>query len=142
MTPIISVVIPVCNVDKYVEECVISVMKQTFKDIEIICVDDGSNDNSLQILKRLESQDDRIKVIAKNNTGYGNSVNIGIQNCRGKYISIIESDDFIDEHMYEDLLALSDNESIDIIKANFWDYYELPNGNKINVEKSKSSYGL
>lgn len=133
MTPIISVVIPVCNVDKYVEECVISVMKQTFKDIEIICVDDGSNDNSLQILKRLESQDDRIKVIAKNNTGYGNSVNIGIQNCRGKYISIIESDDFIDEHMYEDLLALSDNESIDIIKANFWDYYELPNGNKINV---------
>lgn len=133
MTPIISVVIPVCNVDKYVEECVISVMKQTFKDIEIICVDDGSNDNSLQILKRLESQDDRIKVIAKNNTGYGNSVNIGMQNCRGKYISIIESDDFIDEHMYEDLLALSDNESIDIIKANFWDYYELHNGDKINI---------
>lgn len=140
INPIISVIIPVCNVEKYVKECVESVMNQTFKDLEIICVDDGSTDNSLKILKELEKKDTRIKVIAKNNTGYGNSVNVGLKNCNGKYISIIESDDFIDLHMYEDLIAVSNNENIDIIKGNFWDYYDLENGegrNVINNERKK-----
>ncbi len=139
-TPKISVVIPVCNVEQYLKECVESVLNQTLKDIEVICVDDGSKDNSLDILRSYEKEDGRVKVIAKQNTGYGNSVNIGIMHCKGTYISIIESDDFIDSHMYEDLLALSDNDTVDVVKGNFWDYYDESGGigkNVINTERQK-----
>lgn len=125
--PKISVVIPVCNVQQYLKQCVSSVLNQTLLDIEIICVDDGSKDNSLSILREFEQKDERVKVITKPNSGYGNSMNRGIAAATGTYIGIVESDDFIAPHMYETMWKLSDNGKVDVIKGNFWDYYDWDN---------------
>ena len=77
MAPKVSIVIPCCNVEKYVEQCVRSAMEQTLDDIEIICVNDGSTDSTLSILQSLAREDERISIIDKPNTGYGNSMNVG-----------------------------------------------------------------
>jgi len=82
----ISVIIPVYNVEKYLEECLDSVVNQTLKDIEIIIVDDGSTDSSSQICDKYAKKDNRIKVIHKNNEGLGKAYNVGIEKATGKYI--------------------------------------------------------
>lgn len=135
----ISIIIPVCNSAKYLEQCVTSVTNQSLKEIEIICVDDGSTDQSLEIIRKLKKQDDRINIIEKENSGYGNSINRGIDSAKGAYIGIVESDDFIDASMYKSLYDLSLNGSVDVVKANFWDYYDLENGhhNKYKNEERK-----
>ena len=76
--PKVSVIIPVYNVEKYLKECLDSVVNQTLKDIEIICINDGSTDNSLNILKQYATQDSRIKIIDKPNSGYGHSMNVSL----------------------------------------------------------------
>lgn len=122
--PRISIIIPICNTEQYLEECIESVIAQSLQDIEVICVDDGSTDRSLQIMQDFSLKDNRIKVISKANAGYGNSVNIGIQAAKGQYIGIVESDDFISNQMYETLWNMSDGGTVDVIKGNFWDYYD------------------
>lgn len=126
MNPKVSVVIPICNVEKYLRQCLDSAVKQTLKDIEIICVDDGSKDNSLSIIQEYADLDNRVKVLAKPNTGYGNSVNRGIAMATGTYIAILESDDFISADMYEELWNLSEDGSVDVVKSNFYNYYDNP----------------
>ena len=83
---LVSIVVPVCNVENYLEECLDSVLNQTLPEIEIICVNDGSTDNSLAILQRYEKKDSRVKVITKENSGYGNTMNVGLDAAVGKYI--------------------------------------------------------
>lgn len=102
--PFVSVVIPVYNVEKYLRECLDSVVNQTLRDIEIICVNDGSTDSSLKILEEYASKDSRIKIISRENKGYGFSVNEGIDSSHGRYIGIIEPDDFAELSMYEKLV--------------------------------------
>ena len=138
MSPVkISVVIPVCNVEKYVGKCLQSVMDQTLKDIEIICVNDGSRDNSLKILQEFQHKDSRIRIVDKKNTGYGNSMNIGFSKAQGEYISVVESDDFIKNTMMEELWEMTENGKIDVVKGNFWDYYEKQGKEiaKVNTER-------
>ncbi len=120
--PEISVLIPVYNVQKYLKQCMDSIINQTLKDIEIICINDGSNDNSLDILKQYASKDNRIKIIDKENTGYGNSMNIGLNTAGGQYIAIVEPDDFIDPKMYEDLYKIAKENDSDIVKSEFFCY--------------------
>ena len=96
----LSVIIPVYNVEQYLGECLESVIKQTLKDIEIICVNDGSTDNSLEIIKKFARKDERIKIIDKPNSGYGDSMNKGLETETGEYIGIVESDDFIEPDMF------------------------------------------
>lgn len=115
----VSIVIPVCNVEVYLRECLDSAIKQTLKDIEIICVNDGSTDNSLTILKDFARKDNRIKIISKDNAGYGHTMNIGMDMAQGEYIAILESDDFVDLHMYEDLYKLATEKKLDWIKSDF-----------------------
>lgn len=122
--PKVSVIIPVYNVEKYLRKCVESVANQTLKDIEIICVNDGSQDNSLQILYELAQVHNNIKIISQENGGYGKAVNKGFYTACGQYIGIVESDDFVSEKMFEELYNLSGNGSVDIIKGNFWNYYD------------------
>lgn len=129
---IISVIIPVCNVEKYVEQCVRSVMEQTFSDLEIICINDGSDDNSLSILKRLSTEDKRIIVVDKPNSGYGDTINTGIRLARGKYVGIIESDDFAEPDMYEKLFKAAEKFSADVTKGNFYEYYTSTGEKKLN----------
>jgi len=91
----ISVVIPVYNAEKYLEQCLLSVVNQTLGDIEIICVDDGSTDNSSNILKEYSKEDNRVNIIKQANNGPGVARNTGLKSAKGEYVSFLDSDDFI-----------------------------------------------
>ena len=110
----VSVIIPVYNVEKYLEECIQSVLKQTYKNLEIILVDDGSKDNSGNICDEYAKRDERIKVIHKKNGGLSDARNAGIDICTGEYIAFLDSDDFIEEDMYEFLVKNLEKAKADI----------------------------
>lgn len=114
-SPYISVIIPLYNVEKYLEKCLESVINQTLEEIEIICINDGSTDNSLQILELFAQNDKRIKIINKENSGQGAARNIGMQHATGQYISFIDSDDWIEQDMYEKLYENAINLNSDIV---------------------------
>lgn len=135
--PKISVIIPVYNVEKYLHECLDSVKNQTFKDIEIICINDGSTDNSAQILDEYAKNDPRIKVIHKENGGYGKAMNIGLKNATGEYISIVEPDDFVELDMLDNLYTLAIKENADIVKANHYEYNTQENKLKNEIQKDE-----
>lgn len=119
----ISVVVPVYNVEKYLKECIDSIINQTLEDIEIICVNDGSTDSSLEILNDYAKKDSRIIVINKSNSGYGHTMNMGLNAASGEYIGIIESDDFADKNMFEDLYKLAKEYDADIVKGDWYNYW-------------------
>ena len=114
----VSVIIPVYNIENYLNECLDSVVNQTFEDIEIICIDDGSTDNSLNILQSYANSDDRIKILSKQNSGQGSARNLGFKKSQGEYIYFVDGDDYIDlktiEKFYNN--AISNNSEIVISK--------------------------
>ena len=118
--PKVSIIIPTYNVEKYLRECLDSVINQTLKDIEIICVDDGSTDNSGKILDEYANNDSRIKVIHKENGGYGKAMNTGFSHATGEYIGIVEPDDYIQLNMYETLYNVANEHNVDFVKADFY----------------------
>ncbi len=101
--PIISVIVPVYNVEKYLKNCLDSILNQTFSDIEIICVNDGSTDKSRKILEEYKNQDCRIKIVDKENGGLSSARNAGYKVAQGEFISYIDSDDWVDNTMLEKL---------------------------------------
>ena len=127
--PKISVIMPSFNEINYIEECIESVINQTLKDIEIICVDGESDDGTLDILNKYAQKDSRIQVYTSNKKSYGNQVNIGFSKATGEYISIIETDDFIEKDMLEELYNLSENGTVDIIKSSFYHYNDSKKDN-------------
>ena len=124
--PAVSIVIPCYNVEKYLKQCLDSVVNQTLRDIEIICVNDGSTDSTLSILKQYADADDRIRIIDKTNSGYGHSMNCGFDDAKGEYIGIVESDDYVDPTMFQDLYTLAKQDELDVIKSGFYFYYSKP----------------
>ena len=118
----VSVIIPIYNVEKYLQECLDSVIDQTLKDIEIILVDDGSPDNCPRICDEYAQKDARIKVIHKENGGYGSAVNRGLEEATGEYIGIVEPDDYIDSDMYEDLYNIAQTNNADIVKSDHYTF--------------------
>lgn len=118
----VSVVIPVYNVERYLRQCIESVLAQKLKDIEIILVDDGSTDGSPAIVDEYAKKDGRIVAIHQKNRGYSATVNLGIKKARGEYIGIVESDDFIDPTMYEKLYKKATKYDADIVKCMFYKY--------------------
>lgn len=126
MRPKISVIIPCYNVEKYLERCMKSVVNQTLKDIEIILVDDGSPDRVPQLCDRWALIDNRIKVVHKANGGLGNARNSGLDIASGEYVSFVDSDDFIDIEMLENLYLATENGLNDIIRCGC--YRQLQNG--------------
>ena len=100
-TTLISVVIPVYNIEEYLERCVNSICAQTYRNLEILLVDDGSTDGSGALCDALAEKDKRIKVFHKANGGSSSARNVGIAQARGKYIGFVDSDDYISENMYE-----------------------------------------
>ena len=98
---LISVIVPVYNVEKYLEKCIDSIINQTYQNLEIILVDDGSTDGSGKICDEYSRKDNRIKVIHKENGGLSDARNIGIKNANGGLIGFIDSDDYITENMFE-----------------------------------------
>lgn len=118
--PKVSIIIPTYNVEDYLRECMESVTRQTLKDIEIICINDGSTDGSLQILKEYADKDSRIVLVDKENEGYGVGMNIGLDKASGEYIGIVEPDDFVPLNMYEDLYGIAKENDLDFVKADFY----------------------
>ena len=124
--PKISLLIPIYNVERYLRECLASAQAQTLKDIEIICVNDGSTDESRSILEEFLS-DARFHVIDKENSGYGASMNRGLDAARGEYIAILESDDFLDPDALEVMYATAKANDADMVKSDFFLYWSKPN---------------
>ncbi len=118
----ISVLVPVYNVELYLKECLDSLINQSFTDIEIICVDDGSTDESGNILDQYAISDSRIKVIHKENTGYGNSMNVALSHATGNYIAILESDDFAELDMLQKLYNSAVAQKVDVVKGDYFHY--------------------
>lgn len=119
ISPKVSILVPICNVERFLRECLDSLVNQTLKDIEIICINDGSTDNSLSIIREYERRDTRIVVIDKSNSGYGDSMNKGIELARGEYIGIVESDDFASLDMFEKLYGTAKKHDLDIVRTNY-----------------------
>ena len=130
----LSILVPIYNVENYLVRCLKSIQNQTFKDFEVLCINDGSTDGSLDIIKSFTEGDNRFKLIDKKNSGYGSSMNIGLHNARGQYIGIVESDDFIHKDMYATLYEKTFGK-VDIVKCNFYDYYSEEK-KIINTERS------
>lgn len=128
--PAISVLVPICNVERYLEQALDSLLAQTFTDFEVLCINDGSSDGSLDIIKRYMANDQRFRLIDKDNSGYGASMNLGIDTARGEYIGILEPDDFFEPNALELLHGLTkvgaDDAPVDVAKANYWFYWSTP----------------
>ena len=134
MDELISIIVPVYNVENYIEKCVNSIINQTYKNIEIIIVDDGSKDNSGKKCDELAKKDNRIKVIHKLNGGLSDARNSGMKIANGKYIGFVDSDDYIKEDMFETLYKLNKKYNSDISIVS---YYEIYRGKIISVRDSK-----
>lgn len=118
--PKVSILVPICNVERYLRECLNSLVNQTLREIEIICINDGSTDSSLSIIREYERRDERIVVIDKPNSGYGDSMNKGIELARGEYIGIVESDDFASLNMFETLYKEAAKNDLDVVRSNYY----------------------
>ena len=119
----VSVLVPIYNVEKFLPECLDSLVGQSLKEIEIICINDGSTDKSPEIVKEYSKRDKRIVVINKKNSGYGDSMNQGLKKAVGEYVGIVESDDFIDTDAFSELYKIAKQYDLDVVKANFYEYY-------------------
>lgn len=115
----VSVILPSYNVGRYIEKCLESVIHQTLKDIEIICIDAGSTDGTFDTIEHFRKQDSRIQVLHSEIKSYGYQVNLGIRIARGKYIGVVETDDFISEEMYGVLYNIAESNRLDIVKADY-----------------------
>lgn len=134
MDKLISVIVPIYNVENYLVKCIESIINQTYSNLEIILVDDGSPDNCHIICNEYAKKDSRIKVIHKKNGGLSDARNAGLEIATGEYISFIDSDDWIYKDMYTDLIDLIKNHDADISSCSVYKFYE---NDKFNLDYDK-----
>ncbi len=127
----VSVIVPVYNVEKYLKRCLDQLINQTLKEIEIICVNDGSKDNSLDILEEYSQKDSRIFVVSQENAGLSVARNTGMNYVKGEYIGYVDSDDWVDLDFYEKLYNAAKRNDCDIAVADF--KRKHPNKDKIRL---------
>ena len=135
--PLISVVVPIYNTSKYLPRCLNSIINQTYKNLEIICINDGSTDNSLSILQNYAQKDSRIKITTQKNAGLSAARNTGIIKSTGKYITFVDSDDEISHNMLEKLLVSLQKNDADISICSFKEIY--PDGKITHFNKVSSA---
>lgn len=129
---------PSYNEENFIDKCLESVVNQTFESIEIICVDAGSSDGTLDVIERYADEDSRVKLIHSDIKSYGHQMNLGMSQAIGEYIGIVETDDYIDEKMYESLYDLTFGGTADIAKVNFFHLYsDDPNDFRYRIDSSK-----
>ena len=116
---LISVIIPIYNVEAYLERCLKSVSEQSLDELEIICVDDGSTDNSAKILKNFSLKDPRVRIIQQSNAGQSAARNAGLKIARGKYIGFVDADDWVDEDFYKNLYQAIEASSVPIVQCGY-----------------------
>ena len=118
MGPKISVIIPVYNDEKYIKKCLDSIINQTFKNIEVIIIDDGSTDKTLEMCSEYATSDDRIVVIHKENGGVSSARNLGLEKASGELITFVDGDDYIELNTYEKCIGLFEKESVEAVRFN------------------------
>ncbi|WP_027108693.1 glycosyltransferase family 2 protein [Lacticigenium naphthae] len=118
MNPLISVIVPVYNVESLLPRCLNSIVLQTYANLEILLIDDGSTDESLEICRSYEREDSRIKVLTKPNGGQGSARNMGLSICKGDLITFVDSDDWLVKEIYEHVVQLFNKLKIDIVSFN------------------------
>lgn len=118
--PKVSIIVPIYNVEKYLDRCIQSLVNQTLNDIEIILVDDGSPDNCPSMCDEYAQKDNRIKVIHKQNAGLGYARNSGLDIATGEYVAFVDSDDYVDTTMYENLYNAAINYNVDTVFSNYY----------------------
>ena len=127
--PKVSILMPSLNVASYIRQSIESVVSQSLKDIEIICIDAGSTDGTLDIIEEYASADSRLTVIYSDRRSYGYQMNLGIEAAKGEYIGIVETDDYVDTNMYESLYTLASDTDSDMAKGTHSLVYEDEKGN-------------
>ena len=133
---LLSVIIPVYNVEPYLEQCLDSVVNQTYKNLEIICINDGSTDNSLKILEKYQKKDKRIKVINQKNKGVSVARNAGLDVATGEYIAFVDSDDYLELNAYEESMkVMLADRSVDLVEFRVNIFAD--NDDPINVNREK-----
>lgn len=132
----VSVIIPMYNVEDYIEKCIDSIERQTYSNIEIVLVDDGSTDNTYEIAKKISEKYENITITHQNNGGQAKARNLGLSLSHGYYISFIDSDDFIEENMIETLVTMCEVNQLDIAECCYDDVFEDGKriGNKYYVD--------
>lgn len=120
----VSVIIPVYNTEKYLKECLDSIVNQSLEDIEIICIDDGSTDNSLEILREYAENDSRFKIFSQENNGQGSARNYGLDVAKGEYIYFMDSDDFIELNTLSDCYDEASKNNLDFLMFQLINYDE------------------
>lgn len=143
--PLVSIIMPSLNVRKYIDECITSVLNQTLKQIEILCIDAGSTDGTYERLKEYEKKDSRVRVIQSEKKSYGYQVNLGIKEASAKYIGIVETDDYASENMYETLYKKAEGYNLDYVKSDFtflrdMDGYYVSHSGKLFDENTMKYY--
>ena len=142
--PLISVIIPVYKVEKYLEKCVDSVINQTYKNLEIILVDDGSPDNCPKICDEYAKKDKRIKVIHKENGGVGSARNKGMEKAVGEYITFVDSDDWLEKNFIQEMLFIINKYKVDYVTCGYYRVYEnkkeIINGNLEEIVIDSKEY--
>lgn len=134
----VSIIVPIYGVEKYLKKAIDSLISQTLADIEIILINDGSKDNCKTIIDEYASRDARIIAIHKENSGYGATVNLGLEKAKGEYVAILEPDDYVESNMYEDLYKIAKEYNSDIVKSSFYD--NLQSEHKKCVKKANWDY--
>ena len=129
----ISIIIPVYNTSKYLEKCITSISNQSLREIEIICVNDGSMDGSLEILEKIAQEDERIKIINKKNEGPSKARNAALKIAKGKYCLNIDSDDWIEQDYLKDMYEKAEKDNLDILISDI--IYDYSNKKKAVVVK-------
>lgn len=132
----VSVIMPSLNVVDYIEDSVKSVVNQTLQNIEVLCIDAGSTDGTWEKLQEISILDKRIKLIKSNIRSYGYQVNLGINLSSGEYISVVETDDYINENMLEVLYDYGNDNHCDIVKCDYNAYYTQENGKRVFLKRA------
>lgn len=133
MDNLVSIIIPIYNTEPYIHKCMDSIINQTYGNLEIILIDDGSTDKSGSICDEYSKGDNRVKVVHRENGGQSSARNLGIEVSKGKYIGFIDSDDYVDEKYVEYLLSLILYNNDDMSICNTYDFYE--NGNLVGINE-------
>lgn len=141
-SPKVSIIMPSLNVVNFIRECMESVLRQTLRDIEILCVDANSTDGTLEILREYEVNDPRVRVILSDKKSYGYQMNLGMDAASGEYIGIVETDDWAEDTMFETLYNTAVQNHADMVKSNYYSYTTKPEKKNVFTENfSKCPYG-
>ena len=128
----VSIILPSLNAKRYIDECLQSILGQTLKEIEVLCVDAGSDDGTRETIESYAAHDSRVKLILSERKSYGYQMNLGISMAKGKYVGIVEADDVVAPDMYQELYDVAEENSVDFVKADFYRFTEI-NGKRSMV---------